>query len=122
MHPRMAMNVAQHKPTNLRKTLGDFFVIACRGVFNEWPKTTPPLPVGPRDTERLDILESTEIDSSQASTGQLGEDKFGKPWVKRFKFSSANSKNLWLRSFQITPPSPKDSKRLPGQTEGQGQD
>ena len=48
------MNVAQRKIVNLLKTVfcSSVFVSVC--VFNVWPKTTPLLPVWPRDAERLD--------------------------------------------------------------------
>ena len=46
MHPRMAMNVAQHRIVNLLKNIIRFFVIMCLDVFNVWPKTIL-LPGGP---------------------------------------------------------------------------
>ena len=54
MRPRMVMNAAQHKITNLLKIFfcSSVFVSVC--IFNVWPKTTLPLPVCPRDARRLD--------------------------------------------------------------------
>ena len=58
MHPRMAMNVAQHKIVNLLK---DFFfcslVFVSVCVFNVWPKTTLLLPLWPGNAKRLDTLD-----------------------------------------------------------------
>ena len=52
--PRMAMNAAQHKIVNYAWTfslLPSFHYCLCIYV---WPKTTPLLPVLPRDTKDLD--------------------------------------------------------------------
>ena len=54
MHPRMAVNAAQHKIVNLLKHYEILFVIMCHNVFNVWPKTTLLLPVWPRDTKMSD--------------------------------------------------------------------
>ena len=59
IRPRLALNVAQHKIVNLRKTVGFFslssvFISVC--VFNMWPKTTL-LSGWPRHTKRLDTPE-----------------------------------------------------------------
>ena len=52
--PRLAMNAAPHKVTNVLKTFfcSSVFVSVC--VFNVWPKTALLLSVWPRDTKRLD--------------------------------------------------------------------
>ena len=69
LQPGMAVNAAQHKIVNLLKTLWGFFVIACRNVFNVWPRTTL-LPVWSRDVKRLATLasESYEIPGAPQST------------------------------------------------------
>ena len=38
-----------------------FFVIMCHNVFNVWPRTTPLLPVWPRDAKRLDSPGSWDL-------------------------------------------------------------
>ena len=60
MHPRMAMDAAQHKIIILLKILWGFFVITSHNVFNVWPKTTLLFPVRPRDAKRLDTPVSKE--------------------------------------------------------------
>ena len=52
--PRMAVNAAQHKIIHLHKPCfrSSVFVSVC--VFNVSPRTTPLLPVWPRDAKRLD--------------------------------------------------------------------
>ena len=47
-----------------------FFVITCHNVFNVWPKTTL-LPVSPRDTQRLDTLESPRMVLVARETNQV---------------------------------------------------
>ena len=59
MQPRMAVNAAQYKITNLLKHYELFFVIRCHNVFSVWPKTTllpidqkRPLPFGGPETPK----------------------------------------------------------------------
>ena len=49
------MNAAQHKIVNSHKTFFFFAHHAC--VFSMWPKTTPILPLWPREAKRLDTPE-----------------------------------------------------------------
>ena len=69
MHPRIAMNVPQHKIVNFLKTLWDFFVITCCNIFNVWPKTTLLLPVWPREAKSLDTS-ALEFRSTAEFTGK----------------------------------------------------
>ena len=51
-------------------------MITCCNVFNVWPKTSPLLPVWPRDAKMLDTPgDGGSIDSN--STSDLGEIAFG---------------------------------------------
>ena len=54
VQPGMAVHAAQHSIVNSPKTVQGFFMITCRSVFSEWPKTTLLLPAWPRDARRLD--------------------------------------------------------------------